>query len=319
MKTDEIYDEVTKTITGLLEEHQQTWERPWIAFGLDNDHARNPVTAQYYRGVNQFILSCRLLKKGYLKNMWLTFNQIKQKGGAVKKGEKSTTVIFYKTAYVDRDKNYHRPAAVEKMGSAQMEARGITAIPVLRLYRVFNILQTTGLNEEWYEAAPHEPLRPFEKDEQAEDLIWSTGAKIEIIQSDRAFYDRARDRIVMPLREQFTGTEPFYSVALHELAHWTGHKSRLDRVKGKSFGDPDYALEEMVAELTGAFCCAALGFSKTITNNAAYIGHWLGILKKDNRAFMRAAAQAQKAADFILECRERRAVEGTGQYTFLNY
>ena len=319
MKTTEIYDEVTKTITGLLEEHQQSWERPWIAFGLDNDHARNPATGQYYRGVNQFLLSHKLLKKGYLKNMWLTFNQVKTKGGLVNKGEKSTTVIFYKTAYAGRDKKYIAPETARKMDKGQLKENGITTVPVLRLYRVFNVLQTTGLKGDWYEVVEQGPLRPFEKDERAENLIWSTGAKVEVIRSNNAFYDRTRDRVVLPLREQFTGTEPFYATALHELGHWTGHRSRLDRPHGKSFGGPDYAREEMVAELASAFCCATLGFSKTITNNTAYIRHWLAILNRDNRAFMKAAAQAQKAADYIHECSEKSNEVVQERYTFFNH
>ena len=319
MKTHEIYDEVTRTITGLLEEHQKDWQRPWIAFGLDNDHARNPSTGQYYRGVNQFLLSHKLLKKGYLKNMWLTFNQVKKKGGRVNKGEKSTPIIFYKTAYVDGNKKYIAPEKARNMSNDGTGENGITKVPVLRLYRVFNVLQTSGLNKDWYEVVEQEPLRLFEKDERAENLIASTGAKIQVTRSNEAFYDRTGDRIVLPLREQFEGTEPFYATALHELGHWTGHRSRLDRPHGKGFGDPGYAKEELVAELASAFCCATLGFSKTITNNAAYIGHWLGILKQDNRAFMKAAAQAQKAADYILECAEKTEEEPLQRYTFFNH
>lgn len=188
------------------------------------------------------------------------------------------------------------------MAATQQREAGIISIPVLKLYRVFNVAQTEGLDPALYEAEPQEPLQEFEKDERAENLIHSTGANIEITESNRAYYDPIIDKIRLPLREQFKGdTEPFYATALHELGHWTGHEKRLNREFIGVFGDPAYAKEELVAELSSAYCCAALGFSKTITNNAAYIKNWLGVLKQDNKAVIRAANQAQKAADFILE------------------
>lgn len=301
MKPNEIYESVTQTIVELLQEHQENWQCPWIAFGQDNDLARNPITGQYYRGINQFLLSYRLMKKGYLKNVWMTFNQVKDKGGFVGKGEKSTPVIFYKTAYLNKDKKPVSSEAVQAMSHGQMKALGIESVPVARLFQVFNIAQTSGLKAEWYEVEPQEPLRPFEKDERAEALIHSTGADIEITQSNRAFYNRKTDKITLPLREQFVGEEPFYSTALHELGHWSGHPTRLDRVQKGAFGEPGYAEEELIAELTSAFCCAVLGFTKTISSNTSYIANWLTVLKNDNKAFVRAAAQAQKAADYIFE------------------
>lgn len=317
MKPNEIYESVTKTIIELLEDHQQTWERPWIAFGQDNDLARNPVTGQRYRGINQFLLSYRLMKKGYLKNTWMTFNQVKDKNGFIGKGEKSTPVLFFKTAYLDKNKKYIPPEAAQAMSHDQLKAQGIESVPVVKLFAVFNIAQTSGLKPEWYEVTPQEPLQPFEKDERAEALIRSTGADIEITQSNRAFYDRTKDKIVLPLREQFVGTEPFYSTGLHELGHWTGHETRLDRLQGIS-GETEYAKEELVAELTSAFCCAVLGFTKTITSNAAYLANWLTVLKNDHKAFVKAAAQAQKAADYILECSQAKELAGEVP-TYMNH
>lgn len=301
MKTDEIYKTVTDTITELLESQLEHWDRPWIAFGQENDYAKNAASQKYYRGVNQFLLSFALLQKGFFKNTWLTFNQVKTMGGHVIKGEKSAPIVFFKKAYLDKDKKYVKPEKVQTMTRAQIREAGITSIPVLKLYRVFNVAQTEGLDAKFYDIVPQEPLQDFEKDERAERLIYATGAEIEITESNRAFYNREADKIRLPLREQFKGTEPFYATALHELGHWTGHPSRLNRDFGKAFGDTAYAKEELVAELTSAFCCAALGFSKTITDNAAYIKNWLGILKQDEKAVIRASYQAQKAADFILE------------------
>jgi len=304
MKTNDIYQSVTDTIIELLEDHKEhNYTRPWILMGQDGDFARNPSNGnKYYRGINQLLLSTMLLKRKYLNNTWMTFNQISKLGGKVLKGEKSTPIVFYKRAYINENKKYVPITKAEEMSAQEREGRGIRAIPVLKLYRVFNVTsQTEGLDLEYYETKLQEPLQDFIKDDRAENLIKSTGAEIEIIESNRAYYDPNADKIRLPLREQFKGqTEPFYSVALHELGHWTGHPTRLNRTFGKSFGDTDYSKEELVAELTSAFCCAALGYSKTISSSAAYVDNWLRALKQDNKAMVRAANQAQKAADYIL-------------------
>lgn len=302
MKPHDIYQDVTNTIIDLLETHQkENFSKPWIALGADNDFARNPSTGNYYRGINQFLLSYKLMKKSYLSNEWMTFNQIKTLGGTVKKGEKSTPVIFYKTAFIDQHKKYYSPQVVEKMSDAKARSLGIDAVPILKLYRVFNLFsQTENLPDHHYELAESPELTPFEKDDRAENLIHSTGASIDIRQSNAAYYDVQLDRIILPLREQFQNqTQNFYAVALHELGHWTGAKHRLNRTMGRDFGDQDYAREELIAELTSAYCCARLGFAKPITQNAAYLKSWLTILKSDSKAIVAAASSAQKAADFI--------------------
>ena len=303
MKQNEIYQTVTDTIIELLEQHKQDWDRPWITFGQSGDMAHNATTNKDYRGVNQFLLSFVLVAKGYLQNSWLTFNQVKAQGGHVLKGEKSASIAFFKSTYIDQNKKYIKPEIIKEMSAGEYKSRGIQKIPVLKLYRVFNVAQTDGLDQKFYDIPESkEPLEPIEKDDRAEELIASTGAYIEIIQGNRAYYDRSSDKIRLPLREQFRGeAEPFYATALHELGHWSGAEHRLNRTFGSSFGDADYAKEELVAELTSAFCCATLGFSKTINSNAAYIDNWLGVLKQDKRAVMRAATQAQKAADYIFD------------------
>lgn len=301
MKTNEIYQQVTDSIIELLENHLESWNKPWIAFGQDNDYARNADTQKYYRGINQFLLSFKLMRKDYFKNAWLTFNQVKNMGGHVLKGEKSTPIVFYKTAYIDKDKKYHNAEKVKGMSLQQSSTLELTTITLLKLYNVFNVAQTEGLDASFYEVIQNEPLQDFEKDESAENLILSTGAEIEIVESNRAYYDVKADKIRLPLREQFKGlTEPFYATALHELGHWTGSETRLNRDLKNGFGDHAYAKEELIAELTSAFCCASLGFSKTISSNAAYIKNWLSVLKEDNKAVIRAANEAQKAADYIL-------------------
>jgi len=293
---------VTDTIISLLEEHQDSWDKPWIGVDCDNDYARNPATQNYYRGINQIILGFTMIRKGYHRNEWSTFNQISSLNGSVIKGQKSTPIIFYKTAYIDQDKKYYKPETVKNMSFNQVHAKGIEAIPILKIYRVFNLAaQTEGLDEHYYKIEPQGELKDFEKDEAAENLIRATGATIIERRSNRAYYDRASDSIVLPMRDQFKGLkEHFYATALHETVHWTGHPERLNREFGERFGDSVYAKEELIAELGSAFLSAHLGFTQTITNNASYINSWLGIMKKDEKAIIAASAAAQKAADYII-------------------
>lgn len=301
MKQNDIYQAVTDKLIALLESHEASeWTKPWIALDADNSPAKNATSGKLYRGVNQFLLGMQLSNKGYLKNQWLTFRQAKEKGAKVKKGEKSSPIVFSKPAYVNEDKKFIPFDKIGELNKEQQAAQGLKKIFMLKLYRVFNVAQTEGLDPSFYEIKPQEPLQEFEKDERAENLIKSTNAEIEVKESNRAFYNPMQDKITLPLREQFRGTQPFYATALHELGHWTGHPTRLNRDLKGSFGDASYAKEELIAEISSAFCCASLGFSKTITNNAAYLKNWLGVLKKDNRAIIRASAQAQKAADYIL-------------------
>ncbi len=302
MNTNEIYDDITKTIIALLEEHKDNWQMPWIKLGVDNDMARNPSTNKYYRGINQFLLSYMMTRKGYLTNQWATFQQIKKMGGNVIKGENSLPIIFYKTAYIDRNKKYYKSDVVKEMNVSEQMRLGIDSVPIAKLYRVFNIAnQTENLDEQYYTHDHKEELKDFEKDQASEDLIKSTGAKIIERNSNRAYYNSADDTITLPNRNQFKGlAQPFYATALHELGHWTGHKSRLNRDMGGDFGSDQYAKEELVAELSSAFCCAHLGFTKTITNNVAYLNNWLGLLKADSKAIITASAQAQKSADYII-------------------
>ena len=210
MKTNEIYQNVTDSIIKLLETQLEGWNKPWITFGQDNDYAKNAKTEKYYRGINQFLLSFKLMEKGFFKNTWLTFNQIKEKGGQVLKGEKSTPIIFYKKAFVDQNKKYYKAEQVKGMPIQQTSSLELTSIPLLKLYRVFNVSQTKGLDPTFYEVTQLEPLQDFEKDKRAEDLIFSIGAAIEIVKSNRASYNPKTDKIKLPLREQFKGSsEPF--------------------------------------------------------------------------------------------------------------
>lgn len=302
MKTQEIYQQVTDKIIVLLEKVEKgDYKTPWVSLGTDGLPARNAASKKFYRGVNQFLLSIIAEEQAFIKNTWLTFKQAKTLEGNVKKGSKSAKIFFFKPLFIDKNGKRYKEETVKEMSAGKYEVLGIQKIPMLKAYSVFNISQIEGLPEEMYYVPDEKVELPtFEKNEKAENLLLSTDAKIEIKKSNRAFYSPMNDSITLPLREQFTENDRFYRTALHELGHWTGHHSRLDRLKLTPFGSPSYAKEELVAELTSAFLCAMLGFEKHITTNTAYIKSWLSVLKDDNKAIFRASSQAQKAADYIM-------------------
>lgn len=302
MKTQEIYQQVTNKIITLLEKVEKSdYQTPWISLGTDGLPARNATSKKFYRGVNQFLLSMTSEEKAYEKNTWLTYKQAKALDANVKKGSKSEKIYFFKPLYVDKDGKKYKEETVKQMTAGTYAALQIQKIPMLKGYSVFNVSQIEGLPDEMYYVPENKvELTEFVKNEKAEQLIHSTDAKIEIKKSNRAFYSPTTDSITLPLREQFSETEGFYDTALHELGHWTGHSSRLDRLKRAKFGSPNYAKEELVAELTSAYLCAMLGFTKNITSNTAYLKGWLSVLKEDSKAIFRASSQAQKAADYIM-------------------
>ena len=257
---------------------------PWHR--LDLDRPVNAVSGKTYRGVNILPLWLIAGKQGYLSNQWATFKQWRELGGHVRKGERSALIVYYR----DMSKVVENDDGEDETVSWLMA----------RAYRVFNRDQVDGL----------EPLAiPTQNRvatvEQAERFVRATGANIRI-GGGIACYRRSEDRIDMPDKQLFTGTETsdptlaWYATLLHEITHWAGAGHRLDRPVGKRFGDRAYAFEELVAELGAAFLCADLGMSaEPREDHAHYLKNWISLLEDDNRAFFRAAAQAQAACEFL--------------------
>ena len=312
MKRTELYQTVTNRIIELLETQLLSWDKPWVSLGQDGKPAHNAQSLYVYQGVNQLLLSSTLNRRDYPKNSWLTFLQIKTLGGHVKKKEKASQVYFQKVLFRDKDGKKYEVNEIKVMSKERKKALSIKMIPYLKRYNVFNIAQTEGLPEEFYYVEPRPEVTAFEKDERAESLLFSTGANIVIRGTSMACYHPKEDKIYLPLREQFTGTEEFYETALHECAHWSGHESRLGRDLTGRFGSEVYAKEELIAELTAAFLCAYLGFEKVITNNAAYIQSWLSKLQNDHHFIFKASRDAEKASEFILEKSKSNVTVSTG-------
>jgi antirestriction protein ArdC len=279
MKRD-LYAEVSARIIAELERGAAPWVKPWSVTPGQNVPC-NAVTSRPYSGCN-VILLWLARARGWSTPRFLTFKQALEHGGNVRKGEHGTKVYFVKQLQV-RDKN------------ADDEAARI--VPMMREYTVFNVAQTEGLPDSIRAGKPMRVRNPDTRDGLADDFLTATGADIREGHGE-AFFVPSLDFISMPAFEAFKGADHFYNTAFHELTHWTGHKSRLDRDLKNRFGSRDYAGEELVAELGAAFLCAEFGFDGDV-RNAGYIAKWIELLKADKRAFFTACSKASKAADYL--------------------
>ncbi len=270
-----LYQTVTDQIVSELQSGTAPWVRPWAVSGV-NEMPYNASSGRRYSGTNVLLLWLHSAAQGYSRPAYVTFNQARQAGGSVRKGEKSVGVIFTST--------FEKGEGDDKR-----------VVPFAKTTPVFNIDQCDGLPDAWY----GKPVAktPVEIDAAFTAFVAATGAKIGH-GGDRAFYSTAEDRIQMPFAEAFTGANQYQATLLHELGHWTGHEARLNRVFGKRFGDKAYAAEELVAELTAAFLCAHLGITGEL-RHSGYINSWIELLKDDPKAIFTAAAAASKAADHI--------------------
>ncbi|MBR0828559.1 DUF1738 domain-containing protein [Bradyrhizobium manausense] len=287
-----LYEEITAHIVADLEAGIFPWARPWGTGGASQAFAlpRNAATGKSYSGINVLILWGRLFECSFASGRWLTFRQASSFGGTVRKGEHGVTVC-----YADRFIPKSGRGEASRADQVQGEADG-AAIPFLRRYTVFNVDQCDGLPDHCLAAAPALPEREIVP--QAEALAAATRADIRI-GGATAFYSPSDDAVHVPPQPAFFEQINYYRTLFHELGHWTGHQSRLNRELSGAFGSELYANEELVAELAAAFVCAALSIKPTV-RHADYLGSWLNVLRDDNRAIFRAASKASKAADLLL-------------------
>jgi antirestriction protein ArdC len=285
-----LYDEITDKIIAELEAGRVPWVQPWGTAAAKAPLAmpKNAATERRYSGINVLILWSAVIERGFAGQGWLTFRQALGLGGNVRKGERGTTVV-----YADR----FTPEDERRRARETGEEPGV--IPFLKRFTVFNTDQCENLPGGSVNAPP--PLPEGLILPQAEALIAATGADFRI-GGDRAFYSPTHDFVQVPRPEAYFEPINWHRTALHELGHWVGHASRLGRDMSGAFGTASYAKEELIAEMTSAFVCASLGIVPTV-RHADYLGNWLEVLREDNRAVVRAASAASKAADYLLAFR----------------
>lgn len=276
------YDIINSRILELLESGMVPWRKTWNAA---SNQPKNLISKKDYHGINVFLLACM----PYSSQYWLTFKQCQDKGGHVRKGEKSTPVIFWK--WLDK----------REKGISITDTLSNDKIPMLRYYNVFNMEQVEGIEPP---PATETTINTFTPIEAAQQIIAGMPYRPEIKHGgNSASYSPMLDYVKLPVPEAFDSPEEYYSTAFHELSHATGHASRVGRkgiLESNFFGSHEYSKEELVAEMGAAFLCGHSGIERTIENSAAYIQGWLRSLKNDKTLLIQAAAQAQKASDYIL-------------------
>ncbi len=280
-----LYAEITSRIIAELEEGRLPWVQPWDSAACGCTMPHNGGTGRKYSGINILILWAEGVANGYASQRWLTYRQAETSGGNVRRGEKGTVIC-----YADR---FTPKAEVEE---ARSEDRAARQVAFLKRFVVFNVDQCEGLPDDY--TAPMVSHDPVHAIAEADTLIAASGARVNI-GGGEAFYSPSHDFVQVPPQAAFHEPTNWYRTALHELGHWTGHGSRLDRDQKGGFGSAAYAKEELVAEMASAFICASLGIAPTV-RHSDYIGSWLSVLRDDEKAIFRAASQASKASDYLL-------------------
>ena len=281
---------ITDKIVSLIEDGGAETLKRWAASAAAGGIPVNAATGIGYRGANVLVLLIEAMERGYSAQRWMTYKQAQAMGGQVRKGEKSVMCAYWSSASYSKKE--------EGNDAEELEQGKSKSVLWCKPFYLFNVAQIDGLPDDMYKAPTaerfdHSPI------ESAEKMIAASGATVRHGFSG-AFYTRKDDYIAMPDRESFYTAEAYYATLTHELTHWTGHASRLDREFGKRFGDEAYAFEELIAELGAAFLAAEIGFiDETIAGHADYVAGWLTVLKNDKNAIFTAAKKAGEASEYL--------------------
>ncbi|MBK6545720.1 MAG: DUF1738 domain-containing protein [Saprospiraceae bacterium] len=287
-----LYEEVTNRIIALIEKGVAPWRKTWSTYGL----ARNYGTDHIYTGINLILMNNTMHPIPY----FLTFNQVKEQGGRIRKDAKAEKVIYFDVYYKDgNDKTLSKEEAIQHRKNGEV----IHILKFIKYYPVFNIEDIDGFEFK----IPEIELKPNEQIARCESIIENMPKRPELRQIDanRACYAPELDFVNMPSIEQFESAEYYYATFFHELVHSTGHVSRLAREEvmyPQKFGGVPYSMEELVAEMGASFLCSSvqIDYDNVIENNTAYLVGWLKVLKEDSNFIFKVASEAQKAADYIL-------------------
>ena len=299
-RVQQIRDSMVKTLLAHIENNPTDWQSGWnnIAAGAPY----NGKTSTAYRGLNALYLAFLGAERGYKDTRWVTFNQAKELGASVKKGEKSAPVIFFEF-YDRKTKKAFDNRTVKDMTEEEKTAYlKENVYAVMKYSSVFNAEQCHNFPER-KEIAMSEEERA-NQNAKIETIIANSAAPVRYDGGSRAYYSPGTDSIHLPVIAAFDTMQDYYATALHEIAHSTGHESRLNRDLAGGFGSESYAKEELRAELACVFMQMEQGIQlngKHITNHAAYLNSWLEAAKNDTSVFFKAAADAQRIADYVAD------------------
>ncbi len=283
VRYDQLCEQVTNSIVNTIQAGgARTWKAPWHHNGThDLFTPTNAATGNRYAGANTLVLATEALDAGHPSGLWATYRQWQQLGGQVRRGERGTRCVKW-------------IAKTSATGQTTDPAKDQQRVLVPRVFTVFNIAQVDG-----YQPPAGTEVKAPDRVATVEAFIAATGADIDY-GFNTATYRPLIDRIPVPAIGQYAHAEDHYSTVLHELVHWTGHPSRLNRTFGERFGDHAYAVEELVAELGAAFATAHLGIAnRPRPDHAAYISHWLSVLEANPRALFQITARARAAVDHL--------------------
>lgn len=271
----DIYQETTDNLIKMIEDGCPPWRPKWMSKGSQCLPIRN--NREPYKGSNILLLWTSQLLNGFTSNQWFTFNQAIQLGGKVKKGSKGSKILYFSTV-----------KKIEEVESVEMEK----TIPFAKIYTVFNLDQVEGIGQE---PLPQRELSLAEVEKQYSKIPCAVQHH-----GCRAFYSMKDDIITLPPLDNFIDDESYISTRMHETIHWTGNSKRLKRDMSGDFKSPQYAFEELVAELGASFLCARFGIlTQTREDHASYLASWLSKMKQDSKYIFKAAAAAQKAVEFL--------------------
>lgn len=288
----DLYAKVNDRIISMLEKGVIPWRLPWTKYGL----ARNYATGHIYTGINMLLMN----HTEHSIPCFMTFKQVQDAGGRVKKGAKSEMVVFFNVLFKDKDNNTVSRESAYENGRMRKDVKPIRFI---KYFNVFGVKDIEGIEFTF----PEVELKDHQRIEQCEQVVNNMPNPPEFIEVDanRAFYNSVHDCFNLPALGQFETAEDYYSTLFHELSHATGHEKRLNRATITNTAESrnkEYAFEELIAEMSASYVCASVGidFDPIIENSAAYLQSWLKVLREDKLFIFKAAAEAQKSADYIL-------------------
>ena len=294
------HEVVAEKLIEQLKQGTAPWQMPWKAGDGGGMMPFNPTTGKRYKGIN----AIHLLSQGRDDQRWLTFNQAKAAGAQVRKGEKSTSIQYWKfeEEQTKRDEN-NKPVLDGKGDPVKVRVR--LERPKMFMANVFNAEQIDGL------PLYQKPAQTWNALERAETILQASGADIRH-GGDRAYYRPSTDNIQLPDKAQFPSADNYYATALHELGHWTGHGSRLDRDLSHPFGSEGYAKEELRAEIASMILGDELGIGHDPGQHVSYVQSWIKALQNDPLEIFRAASDAEKIQTFVLGL-EQQQIQEQGQ------